>query len=122
MLEPKLLNSDYHIKGWGSEEWIINDKYCLKILNFNAGAEFSMHYHIIKDETWYVQSGVLVLEYFDLTNANRRSVELVAGSIVRIPPNTPHKLKAITTATILEVSTQHFETDSYRIEPGNSQK
>ena len=123
MLEPEILKSDLHLKGWGSENWIANnDRYCLKILKFDKAAEFSMHYHIIKDETWYVYSGTLLLEYFDLSNAKRQSLKLMPGSIVRIPPNTPHKLIALTNAEIFEVSTQHFETDSYRIEQGCREK
>ena len=42
-------------KGWGHEiVFENNEKYCGKILVFKEGAEFSMHYHMIKDETWYV--------------------------------------------------------------------
>ena len=45
-------------KGWGYEiVFENNEKYCGKVLVFKKGAEFSMHYHMIKDETWYVESG-----------------------------------------------------------------
>ena len=43
-------------KDWGHE--IIfenNEKYCGKLLIFKEGFEFSMHYHLLKDEAWYVQ-------------------------------------------------------------------
>ncbi len=37
-------------KGWGSENiWASNDKYCGKMLNFKAGAKFSMHFHAVKE-------------------------------------------------------------------------
>jgi hypothetical protein len=33
-------------KGWGHELiWVTNDKYCGKLLKFNKGAKFSMHFH-----------------------------------------------------------------------------
>ena len=33
-------------KGWGHELiWATNDKYCGKLLKFNKGAKFSMHFH-----------------------------------------------------------------------------
>ena len=49
-------------KGWGSENiWASNDKYCGKMLNFNAGAKFSMHFHAEKDETWYLIIGRFVV-------------------------------------------------------------
>ena len=39
-------------KGWGSELiFATNDKYCGKLLKFNTGAKFSMHFHSVKDET-----------------------------------------------------------------------
>jgi hypothetical protein len=32
-------------KGWGHELiWATNDKYCGKLLKFNKGAKFSMHF------------------------------------------------------------------------------
>jgi hypothetical protein len=33
----------------------------------------------------------------------------------------PHQLKAIDESEIFEVSTQHFDDDSYRIDKGDSQ-
>ena len=45
-------------KGWGDEIIIENNEmYCGKLLRFKQGAKFSMHYHMIKDETWYVDKG-----------------------------------------------------------------
>ena len=43
-------------KLWGYELWIHNDsQYCGKLLVFEKiGNQFSMHYHVIKTETWYV--------------------------------------------------------------------
>ena len=42
-------------KAWGYELIICNnDNYCGKLLVFKLGARFSMHYHMKKDETWYV--------------------------------------------------------------------
>ena len=51
-------------KGWGFEKWIVNTElYCGKLLHFNMGKRCSWHYHKIKDETFYVQSGELLLMY-----------------------------------------------------------
>ena len=115
--------AEKHPKGWGEEIWIINnDKYCGKLLTFNKGAKFSDHYHIIKDETWYVLSGKLELRYYDLANADRIIKQLGPGSVVHVPPNTPHQLIAREAAVVIEVSTPHDEADSYRIGKGDSQK
>jgi|694.fasta_scaffold14844_15 mannose-6-phosphate isomerase-like protein (cupin superfamily) len=110
-------------KGWGQELWIVNnDKYCGKILEFNAGAKFSMHYHVNKEETFYVLKGHLRLDYFDLTNAEAKCEYLRAGDVVDIPQYNPHKIEAIEDSAIVEISTHHDDCDSYRIEKGNSQK
>ena len=49
-------------KKWGYELWVHNDEdYCGKLLVFNKiGDKFSMHYHLIKKETWYFQKGAFI--------------------------------------------------------------
>jgi mannose-6-phosphate isomerase-like protein (cupin superfamily) len=45
-------------KGWGYEKWIVNkEEYCGKLLFFNKDKRCSWHYHKIKDEVFYLQSG-----------------------------------------------------------------
>ena len=123
MKKLEILSAKRHPKGWGEEVWIINtDKYCGKLLKFNKGATFSDHYHIIKDETWYVLEGKLELRYYDLSNADRLVKVLKPGAVVHISPSTPHQLVALEKSVIIEVSTPHDEADSYRIAKGDSQK
>ena len=45
-------------KGWGYELiFASNDLYCGKIMVFNRkGAKFSMHYHAVKDESWFINN------------------------------------------------------------------
>ena len=61
-------------KGWGYEKWIVNkSEYCGKLLYFNKGKKCSWHYHKIKDEVFYIQSGKILLRYShkdDLKMAN----------------------------------------------------
>ena len=55
---------EIHPKGWGYEKWIVNnDLYCGKVLFFERGKKCSWHYHKVKDETFYVQSGEILLRY-----------------------------------------------------------
>lgn len=109
-----------HNKSWGYELWIENnDKYCGKLLVFNKNAQFSMHYHMIKEETWYVSSGEFEYRWIDVTNAVINSVILNEGDVVHLKQGQPHQLKSLTeNGTIFEVSTTHFNEDSYRIIPG----
>ena len=110
-------------KGWGKEIWLANNnKYCGKILKFNACSKFSMHYHVDKEETFYILDGHLKLKYFDLSNAEEKIQDLYSGDVVDIPQFNPHKIEAIKESTIIEISTHHEDSDSYRIEKGDSQK
>jgi mannose-6-phosphate isomerase-like protein (cupin superfamily) len=107
-------------KGWGHELIIVNnEEYCGKILVFKQGCKFSMHYHIKKQETWYVNSGTFVFKWIDTETAQTNSKFLVTGDVVTIPRGMPHQLEAVDDGEIFEISTQHFDTDSYRIEKGN---
>ena len=127
-MEPKPIeqitfpSGELHQKKWGSEFWVKNfDKYCLKILYFDAGKDFSFHQHFLKEETWYILEGELLMEYYDLTNADLLKKELRAGDIIHIPAGNPHKLTAKTKAIVAEASSKHYEFDSYRIGKGSSQ-
>ena len=105
-------------KQWGYELWIHNDsQYCGKLLVFNKiGDKFSMHYHMLKNETWYVQKGEFQFDWIDTEAAERNYTQLQEGDVVYIDKGLPHQLTALTdNATIMEVSTQHFDEDSYLV-------
>lgn len=110
-------------KGWGSELiWATNDLYCGKLLKFNSGSKFSMHFHAQKDESWYVLSGKFILKMIDTQTANEYRQELTEGSSIRIRPLQVHQLICIEEGTVIEVSTPDSVEDNYRIAPGDSQK
>jgi mannose-6-phosphate isomerase-like protein (cupin superfamily) len=108
---------EIHSKLWGYELWISNnDKYCGKLLVFNKDSNLSLHYHLIKQETWYVSKGEFEFSWVDTKNGNLIVETIKEGDVVDICIGQPHQLKALTQfATIFEVSTEHFENDSYRI-------
>ena len=91
-------------KGWGSEFiFATNDKYCGKFLNFETGAKFSMHFHAVKDETWYVQSGKFIVQYIDTTNAEVKDKYLEVGDTWHNPPLLPHRLICVEEGSIIEL-------------------
>lgn len=105
-------------KAWGYELWIHNDsQYCGKLLVFeNEGNRFSMHYHMIKNETWYVQKGAFEFHWIDTETATLQKDILNVGDAVYIEKGKPHQLIALESESIVfEVSTEHFDSDSYRI-------
>jgi len=109
-------------KGWGEEIIICNHElYCGKLLRFKQGAKFSMHYHMIKDETWYVNEGLFTYRWIDTETAEVNERTLRIGDTVRQLPGQPHQLEALTDGEVFEVSTQHFDSDSYRVWKGDSQ-
>ena len=110
-------------KGWGSENiWATNEKYCGKLLNFNTGAKFSMHFHSEKDEMWYVLSGSFMVRYIDTENASIHEQVLNQGDSWHNPPLLPHQLICIQEGSIIEVSTADSVEDNYRVMPGDSQR
>ena len=120
-LFPQFSKPEIHHKVWGREIWICNnEQYCGKILEFNKCATLSLHMHKVKRESWYI-IGHFEFEYFDYDKAERIKTFLRTDDVVEIKPGILHKLKALEEGCkIIEISTQHFENDSYRIEPSKS--
>ena len=108
---------------WGWEEIIVNDKdYCLKRLNLWEMHWFSLQYHKNKKEYHYVERGVILMQ----KGINGKALSdndlieykiLTEGDIITIPQFTAHRCGSLEgTSTILEVSTHHEDSDSYRDE------
>tara|TARA_R100001443_G_C3339562_1_gene174175 strand:+ start:698 stop:1075 length:378 start_codon:yes stop_codon:yes gene_type:complete len=121
-IKPKVCEGCKVPKGWG-EELIIenNEMYCGKLLIFKKGCRFSMHYHLIKDETWYVNKGDFIYRWIDTESAETIEQKLKVGDVVRQRVGQPHQLIALTDGEVFEVSTQHFDEDSYRVVKGDTQ-
>lgn len=102
-------------KVWGREEWIVNNsKYCGKKMIFNKGYRCSMHYHKIKEETFYILSGKVLLE--TKLNDEKESKVLVPGDIANIEPYRLHRITGLEDSEVIEFSTHHMDDDSYRVE------
>jgi mannose-6-phosphate isomerase-like protein (cupin superfamily) len=121
--QPLPRRGDIYEKAWGYELWIANhEMYCGKLLVFNKDKKFSMHYHMIKEESWYVSKGEFEYRWIDTETAEVKATLIREGDVVDLVLGQPHQLKALTEgATIFEVSTKHYEEDSYRVLPGDSQ-
>ena len=110
-------------KGWGHELiWATNEKYCGKLLKFNKGAKFSMHFHAEKDESWYVLDGLFMIKFIETKDASLHEVTLKAGEVWRNRPLQPHQVICLEEGTIIEVSTPDSVQDNYRVLPGDSQQ
>ena len=81
-----------------------------------------MHYHLLKDEAWYISKGEFLYKFIDTETAEEKELKVTEGDCIHLLPGQPHQMLALTEgATIFEVSTQHFDSDSYRIKKGASQ-
>ena len=108
-------------KGWGYEKWIVNSpEYCGKLLFFNKGKKCSWHYHKIKDETFYLQKGKLLVKYSDEDDLETsKKTILMEGDKFHVYKGLRHQMLALEDSELFEFSTQHFEDDSYRIIRGD---
>ncbi len=122
-LEALPYKGERHEKAWGHELWIINNElYCGKLLVFKEGKSFSMHFHLLKDKAWYVSKGKFMYTYIDTETAKEISVKVIEGDCIHFLPGQPHHMLAIEDGScIFEISTKHFDSDNYRIQPGSSQ-
>lgn len=107
-------------KGWGKEIIFANNKeYCGKILCFEKGKKFSMHYHLRKKETWYVAKGRFILNWIQTDIGKSHSEFLEVGDVITNERGEPHQLVALEDSEVFEVSTEHYDEDSFRIYKGN---
>ena len=107
-------------KGWGKEIiFVNNDEYCGKLLCFEKGKKFSMHYHIQKKETWYVSKGSFILIWIETQNGTTYSEYLKVGDVITNERGEPHQLIALEDSEVFEVSTKHYDNDSFRMWKGD---
>ena len=97
-------------KPWGYElRWAITDRYLGKILHVEKGEALSLQYHEHKEETLLLSSGVLD---FELDGTVHR---LQPGDCVHVVPGTRHRMTAVETCDIFEVSSPEID-DVVRVE------
>ena len=69
-------------KGWGYEIWIHNSSdYCGKILVLEKGKKCSLHHHIQKKETFYIQSGKLLMKIVE-ESGEEAEFEMEKGDVL----------------------------------------
>lgn len=91
----------------------------VKVLYFAKGKRLSLHFHKNKEEIFMCAHGRLEVE--TISPDGNLAVQLMAlGDRVIIPACTPHRMTGLDDLNILiEVSTHHEDSDSYRIEKGD---
>jgi mannose-6-phosphate isomerase-like protein (cupin superfamily) len=108
-------------KGWGREVWLANNElYCGKILEILKGKRCSLHFHKVKTESFFLRAGRLRVSIKESPVAEVLEVfELHAGECMDIPRGLVHQMEALEDSELFEFSTQHFDSDSNRLAPGD---
>ena len=110
-------------KPWGYEIiWAHTDRYVGKVLHINKGESLSYQYHVVKDETIRLLTGVLEMDVE--RDGERHKLRFAPGECLHIGPEMKHRMIAIEDCEVLEVSTPELDDvvrleDRYgRAEPG----
>jgi mannose-6-phosphate isomerase len=104
--KPEAMRVD---KPWGYELiWAHTTHYAGKILHIDAGQRLSLHYHRQKEETFYLLSGQLLLELEDPEGQMVCRV-LAPGDVGHVPPGRRHRMLALESCDLLEVSTGELQ-------------
>ena len=108
-------------KGWGFEKWIVNnEEYCGKLLYFVKGKKCSWHFHKLKDEVFYIQSGKILVKFSDQDDIEKaEELVLSKGDNFHVYRGLRHQMLALEDTELFEFSTQHFDEDSHRIMKGD---
>jgi mannose-6-phosphate isomerase len=90
-----------------------------KILHITAGQKLSRQYHVKKDETFLVESGEMDLEVGQ--GADLKVLRMKTRDSFHCPPNTIHRMVAVTDVDVVEVSTPELD-DVVRLEDAYGRK
>lgn len=96
-------------KPWGHEIiWAHTNQYVGKVLHILKGHQLSLQYHKQKDETIYVLSGRLSFTV-GCAEDTLRTIIMEPGARYHIVPGLIHRMEAIETTDVLEVSTPELD-------------
>jgi mannose-6-phosphate isomerase len=102
-------------KPWGHElRWAITDRYLGKLIHVNKGHQLSLQYHVQKDETIFIASGLLDLVLED-DGGDLHVYRMTPGMTARVRPGRRHRFIAVEDTELFEVSSPEID-DVVRLE------
>ena len=91
-------------KPWGYELLFAKTaSYAGKVLVIHKGESLSLQYHEKKEETIYLEEGLLEVEF------GSEVKRLKPGDSLHIPPKKHHRMKALEDSRVFEVSTPELD-------------
>jgi mannose-6-phosphate isomerase len=102
-------------KPWGHELlWAQGARYAAKILHIEAGCRLSLQYHRAKEESLLLLRGRMRVE-LESGDGTLVGHEALSGQVFHIPSGRKHRLSALETCDVLEVSTPELD-DTVRLQ------
>jgi mannose-6-phosphate isomerase len=102
-------------KPWGYElRWAVADRYLGKLIHVAKGNSLSLQYHVQKDESIYIASGLLDLLLEDETG-EVQTHRMTPGMSARVRPGRKHRFIAVEDTDLFEVSSPEID-DVVRLE------
>lgn len=96
-------------KPWGREIWFAHtDKYAGKILEIRKGHRFSLQYHKKKCETQLIIEGKVKFTFGKNPKSLKEAI-LCAGDKADVLPGMIHRVEALESTVIFEVSTPELD-------------
>ena len=116
-IEPVALQGDR--KSWGEEMLVAHAPglYTGKVLRRYASQPYhraGLQFHVSKDETFYLHSGVVVVYFVDVQD-ELRMVHMTPGMSFHVPPGAIHSVHTLTDSVMFEASNPVFD-DRVRVE------
>ena len=107
-------------KYWGNMKTLFeNDQYTVKRIFMKKNTQSSMEYHVKKEESYYIESGLLKVGT-RIGRAKNTSFTMKPGDVFHIPPGFMHMRIALEDTVIIEFSTLDDDGDSHIVEDGKT--
>ncbi|MES2953219.1 MAG: hypothetical protein V4674_01540 [Patescibacteria group bacterium] len=114
--------TDHRDKYWGEIETLVSSAgYSAKRMVVKKGAYASLEFHCNKFESYYIQSGKLLLR-LRAGRGEDRFFELGEGVSNTIPQGLMHQRGGLEDTVIIEIATKDEDSDSYLVEDGARMK
>ena len=102
-------------KPWGYEiRWAVTERYAGKLIHIDRGHQLSLQYHVQKEESIHVLSGVMDLQ-LESNSGDVETYRLTAGMSAHIRPGRRHRFVAVEDTDLVEVSSPEID-DVVRLE------
>ena len=98
--------------------WAKTDSYYSKIVGFNKPNKTSMHFHKVKNKSWFINDGNFKLNYIDTATGALFESNLKEGQVFNIPALMPASIECLSpSGSFTEVGDIDDDADIYNFTP-----